>query len=308
MPNAISRGASASITWIASYPRSGNTFTRILLCNYLFGGDDRPFPINELSSRIPSENSHLLWKTLLPDLPDDTPSERQWAARHQLFERYRRLPTDVPPRALKTHTANLSVFGLPAFDLRPDDKVIYLTRHPLDVALSNADFNARDIGGTVDLMLQSGTFVTKDKLGVFDLRASWRENVVSWITATACPVLLLRYEDLRDETALCLRQVLDFLGIPVDEQRLRHAVEQSRLSSVQRQEAAEGFGEASAGSRSGRFFRSGLSGRWRDSMPDHEAFRLADGCADLMVRLGYNHPREVFAGAAPPYGPLALTS
>jgi len=271
-----------AVVFLASYPRSGNTFARMLLGAY-HGVDD----LNRLEDAIPADTSDFLWR----DLPDyetqEVSARNNWRFRPQVIGTYRRRPSVLPFHGLKTHTANLTAFGAPAFELRPEDRIIYLARHPLDVALSNADYNNHDLDTSIELMCRSGTCVAAGTLGSVEARGSWTENVTGWLNATACPVLLLRYEDLSADTETMLRKMLGFIGLPIDEARLKRAVELADFSRLQRQERETGFQEAPANTRSGRFFREGRSGQWRTEMSPGQIERLSGYCAETMARLGY---------------------
>ena len=78
--------------------------------------------------------------------------------------------------------------------------------------------------------------------------------------------------------------------LPVDEARLKLAVERSQFSRLRQQEQENGFSEAPEKTRSGRFFREGRSGQWREGLTIAQATRLADLCAPAMLRLGYPRP------------------
>jgi hypothetical protein len=277
---------SDSILFIPSYPRSGNTFTRILLCNYLAAGD-LSFDLDRLEDAIPADTSEFLWQNV-PNYPSQEVSARNNRRfRRQVIADYRCRPAQASFRALKTHTANLPAFGAPAFDFTPDDRIIHLVRNPLDVALSAADFNDHDIETSIDVMGNLGTCVGTDTLASIEVRGSWCENVESWLKPEICPTLLVRYEDLIADTGFCLRRMIDFIGLPEDETRLQQAVERSQFSRLQRQEQERGFSEAPAKTASGRFFREGRSGQWQTQLTHAQIKRLTDHCGGTMQRLGY---------------------
>ena len=278
------------IVYLASYPRSGNTFSRVLLGNYATG--DEALDLNELEQAIPADTTDFLWRGVPHYDAQEISARNHWTYRRQIIEAYRRQPAPLPFRGLKTHTANLSTFGAPAFDLRPEDRIVYLARHPLDVALSNADYNDQDLDVSIDLMCRPGTCVGGKTLGSIEVRGSWPEHVAGWLNATACPVLLVRYEDLLGDTAAMLGRIATFIGLPVDEDRIAGAVERSGFRHLQRQEREGGFQEAPAKTRSGRFFREGRAGQWRTEMSPAQIERLSAYCADTLKRLGYPDPRE----------------
>jgi len=278
-----------TLVYLASYPRSGNTFARILLGNY--AADEEPLDINRLEEAIPADTSEALWQSVPDYAAQEISALNNWKHRRQVIEDYRHQPSPLPFRGLKTHTANLTAFGAPAFEFRPQDRILYLARHPLDVALSNADYNNHDLDTAIGLMCRSGTCIGGPTLGSIEVRGSWSEHVAGWLTATPCPVLLVRYEDLVANTADALRGIAGFLGLPIEENRVARAVEHSGFSRLQRQEQERGFTEAPAKTRSGRFFREGRVDQWRTEMSREQIWRLSEHCASTMAQLGYSDPR-----------------
>lgn len=281
-----------SLLWLASYPRSGNTFTRILLANYFAAADDA-YDINRLHEFIPSDTSGILWDAFAQQYPQAGGSEGMWQARLQFFEHYRANKAGSLS-AFKTHTANIEALGSKAFDFRKNDRIIYIVRHPLDVALSYSDFNGQNLELSIQTMCESGTCLTHKDFGVFEVRGSWAEHAESWLKGPQCPLLLVRYEELRSQTEEVLKTMLTFLGASVISERVKQAVDASRFDRVRAQEAAHSFNEAPDTLKSGAFFRRGQSFQWLREFSPEQAYRLADGCDPMMSKLGYTHPREVF--------------
>lgn len=294
-----------SLLWLASYPRSGNTFTRILLANYLLAGEE-DYDINALTAFCPADTDAGLWQAYASRFSAPADLHQTWHARRRAFDHYRRTRSPASFPGLKTHTGNILAYGTDGFDARPNDRVIYIVRHPLDVAVSFADFNGKDMDAAIDELCTPSAYVRDERLGAFELRGSWAEHVENWLFAPPCELLLLRYETLCADTATCLRSILDFLGVPVIEERVIRAVEASRFDRLRDQESAKSFKEAPTGSTSGRFFRQGGSLQWRTALAPDQALRLADACGPLMLRLGYTHPRDVRADGGNALGPMTL--
>lgn len=271
---------SDSVVVIPSYPRSGNTFARILLAAY-HGVED----LDRLEEALPADTSGSLWRSV-PEMEVSARNNRLF--RRQVLAEYRRRePPLLPFRGLKTHTANLWAFGAPAFDFLPEDRIIHLVRDPRDVLLSNADFNDHDIERSIEVMTSSGAAVASGGVGSVEVRGSWRENVESWLKPEICPTLLVRYEDLLADTGLWLRRMIEFIGLPLDETRLEQAVMYSQFSRLQKQEKERGFSEAPAKTSSGRFFREGKAGQWRTALTPSQIERLTAHAGELMAPLGY---------------------
>jgi len=294
-----------SLLWLASYPRSGNTFTRLLLANYFSSGDGA-YDINQLHGFLPPDTSSLLWGELFSDVSEPNTPELTWGLRPKFIQHYRKMDKPFLFSGFKTHTANLPAFGTGGFDFRTNDRIIYIVRHPLDVVLSYADFNNRGLDSAIDVFCQSGVYVKHDYVGGFELRGSWAEHVLSWVENPPCPLLVIRYEELRIATAEALTAILSFLGARVIPERVQQAVEASRFDAVQQQEASKSFNEAPATARSGKFFREGKILQWLKELSPEQAYRLADGCAAAMDRVGYTHPREVYFDGRNAFKPMKL--
>ena len=279
-----------SLLWLASYPRSGNTFTRLLLANYFFPGEEA-FDINKLADFIPADTSGLLWDHLSSILPNSI--ETTWRNRASVFNRYRETGKSAGFFGLKTHTANVEVFGSQGFDFRPNDRILYIVRHPLDVLLSYSDYNGRQRDSAIEVMCTSGATVENKQLGGLEVRGSWVEHVRSWLTPPPCPLFLVRYEELCLATEVTLRNILAFLGAPIFPEKIKHAVEATRFDRIRDQEMARNFKERPETTLSGAFFRKGTALQWLRELTPAQAYRLADSCGDVMEQLGYTHPRDV---------------
>ena len=294
-----------SLLWLASYPRSGNTFTRILLANY-FAADEEAYDINKLAAFIPSDTSWTIWENANAGVSASDSSETIWKTRAPVISRYRKMKASEELPGLKTHTANVQIFGVSGFDFRPHDRIIYIVRHPLDLLLSIADFNGKDLDSALGEMLTPGYGVRNDRIGGLEVRGSWAEHVTSWVNSPPCPLFLLRYEELSTATEASLRAILSFLHVPIVEEKVRRAVAASHFHKLREQEEARSFVERPSITSSGRFFREGRSLQWLRKLNPEQAYRLADSCEKVMVPLGYAHPRDVMFDGRNALGPMAL--
>jgi hypothetical protein len=294
-----------SLLWLASYPRSGNTFTRILLANYFLAGEEA-YDINALSAFLPSDTHPALWKSFSPSASGPVTLRETWQIRPRAFEHYRKTRDPKVFPGLKTHSGNLKISGVEGFALRPNDRIVYVVRHPLDVLLSFADFIGKDLDYSITEMCTSGAYSLEGWYGAIEVRGSWQEHVTSWITSPPCPVLLVQYEALRSDPEKTLRTMLAFLGAPVVPERVTRAVEATRFEKLRQQEEEHSFVEASQTSLSGTFFRKGQSLQWLNALRPEQAYRLADGCGEIMQRLGYAHPSDVYFDGRNAFVPLNL--
>ena len=191
---------------------------------------------------------------------------------------------------LKAHDAfrNTSA-GEPLFPEEVTLGAVYILRNPLDVVVSMAFYDDRDVAKCIARLngphiVQGGAQASQFLQRLFD----WSGHVRSW-TAAPFPVLVVRYEDLLADTVGQLRRIARFLRIEEagDESRLRRAVAFSSFARLRQGEEREGFSERRFGS-SHFFFRSGRAGDWRRHLSAAQARSVVRAHAGTMAAFGYD--------------------
>jgi Sulfotransferase domain len=238
-------------TFIVSYPRSGNTWTRFLIANFVY----------------PKQNvSFLNIEKLIPD----TSSQSN-----------RALKRTPRPRIIKTHEY---------FDHRYP-KTIYIVRDPRDIALSYYNFqrkymqieDAYPLERYVDDLV-SGRLISADW-------GTWGENVASWIFTRGGrkEFLLLRYEDLTKDTVSELARIARFLGIEPEPSRLQRAVELSSADRMRELEKLEQNQWIATKTRRKDipFVGTAKVGGWRTSLPEACVRQIEAAWGDVMTTAGY---------------------
>jgi aryl sulfotransferase len=277
----------SGIVWLASYPKSGNTWLRVLLTNYLRDADE-PADINQLSGGpIASARRHFdEWVGVEGSALDANVVDR---LRPQV---YRRLARDADETLfVKVHDAWTRVgTGEPMFPADVTLGVVYIIRNPLDLAASCAHHRGRSIAAAVETLCDGGGSPTGcDLTGQLRQRlGSWGEHVRSWVDDSGAPLHVVRYEDLSVDPCGFFGGVVKFCGLDYDEDRVKKAVAFSSFGELRRQEASAGFQERSPAAPGG-FFRRGQAGSWRDELPVDLAERLAAAHHETMRRFCYAH-------------------
>lgn len=274
------------IVWLASYPKSGNTWVRLLLGNLLGLSDDDEdedfVPVAGISSSR-GVFDHLAGLNTY-HLTDDEVDSLRPAVYRSLVDASDQL------RFIKAHDA---FRRLPDGDaIFPGDcshGAIYIVRDPLDVAVS---FSHHQGHQTFDKTVAGMNDPTKSIAGgnreqLRQIMFDWSGHYRSWIGQTEMPVCLVRYEDLRADTVAELTRIVGFVGL--DEatfaNSIEGAVEASRFERLQEIEDKRGFSERPE--KAERFFRAGRSGEGRERLPENLQKELIAHHADVMRELGY---------------------
>jgi len=275
-----------SIVWLASYPKSGNTWVRIFLANYLF---DRktPIPINQVHRLGIGDSIEKAYRMVASGSSGDdfdiTDYRQSLALRGKVLNGI--VNNDADVNFVKTHNSRTKAFGIELIPPHLTRSAIYILRNPLDMVLSYArqfgqtpEFTAEAIGRP-DHSTAGATGTVAQFLG------TWSKHVQSWARCREFPVLVLRYEDMQADAEAAFTGVLKHIGVPPDPERVKRAVQFSAFDELRKQEAATGFIERSPTSE--RFFHAGRSGQWRDELAPEAIARIRADHAKVMREYGY---------------------
>lgn len=290
------------IVWLASFPKCGNTWARLLLANL---GAEEARSINSIgtgdgiaSSRRRFDDACLIASGLLTH--EECDAMRPALYRHLAARGGMRATTgaggDDPLGAfqwIKSHDAWTSTAaGEPLLGGGTiAHAAVLIVRDPRDVVASLANHNGQTLEEAAAMMADpESAFAGRSDRQPHQLRQSllgWSGYYRSWIEQTEVPVHVLRYEDLQAGAANALGALLAALGIAVEPARLERAAQWSAFERVQAQEAESGFHEAPVKLGTGRFFRSGRSGGWREELSEDLRLRIEHDHAAMMARFGY---------------------
>ncbi len=249
-------------TFIVSYPKSGNTWTRFLIANLL-----QPEPPLTL----------LDMERLVPFVDGQT----------------RRFFKAMPrPRVIKDHGSFNPQYK----------NVIYIVRDPRDVVVSGYNFALRGatIDESYPMTTFVNEFVrgARSVVGSWGENvASWlatRGNTPRF--------LLLRYEDMLSETARELGKIASFLGMQVTADRLAEVVNRSSADNMRKLEKMHGNKWAQNKDMKRKdipFVRSAKAGGWQSILPKTAVAEIESAWGPLMAKLGYelSIPQVVETGA-----------
>ena len=271
-----------NLVWLASYPKSGNTWVRIFLANYLLDRQT-PMPINEVHRIGMGDSIAKTYARVAGGAIDSTDPQAMLALRPRVLRAIAANGADV--NLVKTHNINGKAFGT---RLIPPDLTragVYILRNPLDMVLSYSRHYGESVADTVARIARDDNVVVGDAQNVPQFLGNWSDHVRSWTQSRRYPVLVLRYEDLHAAPEAEFTKLLDHLGVTVEPERLSRAIRFSSFDEVSRQERRAPFVEKS--DRAERFFSVGAAGQWRDALDPELAERVRRDHAAVMQAHGY---------------------
>ena len=274
--------AGKSIVWLASYPKSGNTWARIFIGNYLWNADT-PMPINKVNQIGIADSAASIYRAVAGGAFNPADPNQALMLRERALLRLVSNGADV--NFVKTHNFAGSVLGTNLIPVHLTRSAICIIRDPRDVAVSYARHfgytpaqAVASIGKTTNTTAGGGQMV-KQFLG------TWSDHVKSWSEARTFPVLAVRYEDMKADPRTAFAKVVRHIGIPFDQDQLDRAIKFSAFDELRRQEEKEPFVEQS--SKSARFFHSGTSGQWADVLSPEEVAQIEHDHGRMMRKFGY---------------------
>lgn len=287
------------ITWLASYPKSGNTWVRSFLAAYSFSGEcPDGFDLN-LIPRITASESRAAAFAELAGVPFNELSDEQIDGLRSEVQR-RLAKTLGPNQVVKTHNARVRHRGTPLICREYTARAIYVVRNPLDVVDSLADHCGTTVEDVITLLGDRRHRLGGSAGNVPQYLDSWSGHVKSWVNNSAFPAHLVRYEDLLNDPIGRFREILQFLEREVVEERLAKAVNQTSFEALRENEQQSGFAEVSQFSKSGTFFRRGISDAWKSVLQPDQIQIVLHEHGKAMQLAGYEHPQAESAHAGCP--------
>lgn len=246
--------------WLASYPKSGNTWFRIFLAN-LLSPEQAPVDLNDLPISTPIAASRIHFDDLLgvpSALLTQAEIDRLRPAADQEFAR----TWDAPLLVRKAHDGYRWLpDGRPLMGTGPDFAAIYILRDPWDVAVSmTSHFGCSLTEAVANLCNPNFTVAQGRKRLNGQLRqnlSTWEAHAIGWLQAPM-DICLMRYEAMRAEPLSQFRRAMRFLGLDYEDRAITAALEASHFERLQAQEAAQRFRETSRHAQA--FFRRAQTG------------------------------------------------
>ena len=272
-----------NIVWLASYPKSGNTWVRAFLDNLLHDAR-KPLAIDRPSGMFAQGESAIGWYRIADPRP---PSQWTSADIARLRPRVHKMIADSAQGTVfcKTHNALTTIDGHPTVNMAVSAGAIYIVRNPLDIVLSFADFQACSTDMAITIMGTDGFATPTNARNVSEHMASWSQHVASWTAGENRGVHVVRYEDLLERPVKSFTAIASYLGQKFERKRIERAIGHASFDSLRRQEEQHGFSEKPSHQKA--FFRKGTAGQWRRELTPEQAARVIADHREQMARFGY---------------------
>ena len=268
------------IVWLASYPKSGNTFVRSMLASYFFSKDGS-YDFN-LIKNIKQFPHGGLFQHLGIDIKNQNEVVKNYIRVQDMINKNSR-----SIKFFKTHSFFFELFT----NLNNTLGVIYIVRDPRNVILSFSNFMSMPIE-------ESLKFMTKGKGDGLSWIENWSKNYNSWkIFKQHQKYLLIKYEDLIKNPNKIFLEILEFIHklqnkskIIIDEKKFKNTIESTSFDNLQKLEKEKGFQEAHKDPKTGKvstFFNLGSKRDWTKLLDKNIVIELEKTFNEEMKELGY---------------------
>lgn len=273
-----------NIVWLASYPKSGNTWFRMFLANYQ-ANIESPLLFSDITEASIASSAVDFEEQIGLNPFELTPDEVD-LYRPELY----RILSDENPRDIlykKVHDAYIrNEKDVPLFPAEVSRAAVYFVRNPLDVCVSYANYSASNVAKTVNLILNKEASLAGQKSGQLrQISLSWQGHYFSWSKQQQIPVYVVRYEDMKRTPMEAFGGVIRFLGLECNEERLYRAIINSDFKLLQQMEKEGGFKEKTQKCES--FFWKGTIGNYKKYLSEEQIQSIINANFEAMLELGY---------------------
>ena len=273
-----------NIVWLASYPKSGNTWMRAFLAN-LIANRAEPLAPNELKDYADDEASPGRFTELAGRPSHELSFEEIAELRPRVHALIAQRASGT--RLVKSHNMAGSVDGHPLYNWRVSAGAINVVRSPLDVAVSMTHHFGLSVDEAIERLGNDNTATANDGMFVTQVLGSWSRHVAGWAETAerfGSKVLILRYEDMLEKPAKQFAKAARLLNIQ-DKARIERAVKHASFGTLSTLERREGFIEAA--NEQSRFFRIGRANQWREALSREQVTRVVKDHREQMAKFKY---------------------
>ena len=282
------------IFWISSYPKSGNTWLRILLSSYYFTKDG--FYDESVLKNIDQFPQKKFFDQFNYDPRVVTDTIKFWIKAQEKINQDKKL------RFFKTHNAFGALNNFHFTNKNNSIGCVYVVRDPRNVITSLKNFYEMNDDQAFKWITNKNQYIydvnkfEKDGYSDFQFISSWDTNFESWKVQKKIPIKIIRYEDLLNQTFKVVSEVITFINQTTDnnekinKNKIKNVINSSSFSKLQDKEKNEGFSEApksKGGDKKIPFFNLGPKNNWKIILNDDLKDKLNNIFKKKLEELSY---------------------
>ena len=263
------------IIWIASYPKSGNTWVRSVLVSYYFTKNGI-FNFEDLS-RIPDYPNKIFLREDI-DIKNlkDGDIHKYWN------ESQKTIVEKKKAKFLKTHNILGSINNIPFTKPEYSLGVVHIIRDPRNVITSIKNhLNFEDYEKTFEYMKSKDAYIKGQDSSRFAFLGSWRSHYTSWMSDKSLRRITVKYEDMESNPKETFKKIISFINKVcrfnqiIDEEKLNNSIKTTTFENLKKGEIEGKFTEnVSSEEKKIQFFFMGPKNKWKNVLPEDIKYKL----------------------------------
>ena len=275
------------IIWLASYPKSGNTFIRSFLSAYYFtktGVFD--FELLKFIEQFPDKqffNGFIKTK--------QEASEKWLPIQKELIE-------SKKIKFFKTHSAYGSYNKNPFTSSEVTIGGVYIVRDPRNIISSLMNHFSLEKEDALNMLFdESRGIKSKDNnFATYTFLSSWANHFKSWTNIKSFKTMLIKYEDLQNNNEKIFVDLIKFINNllnnnqGIDYQKFKKALETTNFNFLKKKESEKGFLEAMFSEERDKkipFFNLGFNNNWKDLLDKKTTEKIESKFENEMKEIKY---------------------
>lgn len=278
-------GEPNGVIWLASYPRSGNTWVRLFLSSLLF---NRPLqgPEDFHPVVLADDANHHIWQVSCARPLSEMNADRLMYIRLAAIANQLNLSI-YNQIVMKTHTGAYNWKDIPLIPSGLTTGAIHLVRDPRAVLVSWAKYMGRSQEETFELMCNTNMCTRSDDLPLRNYLGSWHNFNQSWDKITV-PRLTIRYEDLLGENNFKeFKDIARFVFSSHTDEQIAEAIKNTQFGILSKFEKDADGKMMYAIQKEGNFFRSGKVDEWKEELDPQLIKKATEEWEEDLEKWGY---------------------
>ena len=279
------------IIWVASYPKSGNTWIRSIVSSLIYS-EDGVFNFSYIK-KIKQFPQKSFFEDLTNNLDNIHEIKKYWVLAQE------RLNLDNKIKFLKTHNLNCKIDDYAFTNKQCSLATIYIVRDPRNLVDSISNHFSKSSEESLEFLLSS-RILSPGQAGieieggnVITYVGSWKEHYNFW-TKNNENLLLIKYEDLLKDTATEIDKIISFLkkflNFNVTEEKKENIINSTSFEALKKLENTGNFTEnvfIKNTNKKAKFFNKGPNNIWQNQLKKNIRLELEKELNKELVELGY---------------------